>query len=255
MRGAKAGRRGKAEFWYEDDQKLAVCASSGDRMARVERSRLISECLHDWSKTQSALPMTVLDLGCGDGVNLPLLCAWDGRESSSGVVLGLDRWPTRLERAAGQCAQLVQGDASSLPLATGSVDVVLFSHVLEHVDDEEGSLREILRVCRAGALVIVAVPNEGCLLARLRNHVLQRGILSSTDHVRFYTIRRLRRAALCAGLPEPSFVGREGFFFPHTRVTSFIRRFPVTARLERFMGKLVPSQAAGLVVAYHVPSS
>lgn len=243
---------GKSEFWYEDDQRAALSATPGDRDARSERVHLISACLSAWQKRSLVGRPIILDSGCGDGVNLQLLGEWAATLSPPGVVVGLDRWTSRLGKATTAGSQLVQGDVLCLPLRTGSVSAVLISHVLEHIADPETALREILRVCEPGALVVIAVPNEGCFLARIRNHAFQRGILTSTDHVHFFTLRELTRLARGAGLDQPIFIGHEGFFFPHTRITSLIRRRAATAHLERFLRKLAPSQAAGLVIAYEV---
>jgi 2-polyprenyl-6-hydroxyphenyl methylase/3-demethylubiquinone-9 3-methyltransferase len=48
---------------------------------------------------------------------------------------------------------MVQGTAEQLPFATGTFDVVLAYSVLEHVQDLEGSLREIARVLRPRGLL------------------------------------------------------------------------------------------------------
>jgi SAM-dependent methyltransferase len=52
----------------------------------------------------------------------------------------------------------VQGESQSLPLAEGSMDVVLSTYALEHFVFPEESLREMWRVCRPGGLVLLAAP-------------------------------------------------------------------------------------------------
>lgn len=49
-------------------------------------------------------------------------------------------------------------DVTDLPLADRSVDLVLCSHVLEHVDDDRTALREFARVLRPGGAAIIMVP-------------------------------------------------------------------------------------------------
>ena len=49
-------------------------------------------------------------------------------------------------------------DIESLPFATGTVDVVFASHVLEHVRDLVVALREIRRVLRPGGFLVAWVP-------------------------------------------------------------------------------------------------
>lgn len=54
----------------------------------------------------------------------------------------------------------VRGDIGSLPFPSGSFDLVLCSHVLEHVMDDHGAMLELRRVVRDRGLVVVQVPVE-----------------------------------------------------------------------------------------------
>ena len=112
------------------------------------------------------------------------------------------RWPTqliaadystlRIARARNQRASgLIQTSLTALGVQDASIDVVLCNQVLEHVPDCQAALREVRRVLRPGGLLLVGVPNEGSALGLLRNHVLQRSILRSTDHVNMFTRRLL----------------------------------------------------------------
>lgn len=53
----------------------------------------------------------------------------------------------------------VVGDAASLPVADGSVDVVFSSNVWEHVREPEAVADELLRVTRPGGLVFLSYTN------------------------------------------------------------------------------------------------
>lgn len=50
-------------------------------------------------------------------------------------------------------------DGLRLPFQDGTQDYVFSSHCLEHIQDDEGSLREWLRVVKPGGHVIVVVPH------------------------------------------------------------------------------------------------
>jgi SAM-dependent methyltransferase len=53
-------------------------------------------------------------------------------------------------------------DVGALPHADGSLDLVLCSHVLEHVPDDVGAARELARVLAPGAVALIQVPvDEG----------------------------------------------------------------------------------------------
>lgn len=55
---------------------------------------------------------------------------------------------------------VIQGAAESMPLPTGSQDVVLFDNVFEHVDSPAHSLAEIYRVLKPGGIAYVTTLNR-----------------------------------------------------------------------------------------------
>ena len=100
-------------------------------------------------------PRVVLEVGAGEGRITERLRA---RYPTASVV-GLDLLD---EGLAGDWEQLdaamVFGDATRLPVRTGSVDLVVALEVLEHVAEPAAALREIARVCRGS--LIASVPRE-----------------------------------------------------------------------------------------------
>ncbi|MGP1396353.1 MAG: class I SAM-dependent methyltransferase [Inquilinaceae bacterium] len=52
----------------------------------------------------------------------------------------------------------VQADLTDLPFADGAFDVVLTSHVLEHIPDDKAAMAELARILRPGGEAIVMVP-------------------------------------------------------------------------------------------------
>lgn len=96
----------------------------------------------------------VLDVGCGTGANAPVLGA-GGR-----FAVGLDRSATPLRLADAERGHdvRVRADAGALPFADGAFDLVVALDVLEHLDDDHAAARELLRVLRPGAPLIVFVP-------------------------------------------------------------------------------------------------
>jgi hypothetical protein len=107
-------------------------------------------------------------------------------------------------------------------------------------------------VLRPGGLLIVGVPNEGCLMARLRNGIVQRSIQRATDHVHFFTARTLTAALASAGLRVRS-VDRETFFFPCSYINIACNELTAGHWLMSGLRRLLPSQAGGLIVACEKP--
>jgi len=242
--------------WYVADQFHAQLGTDGRRRVIENRWRVFGEMIREWRRRQHASTvLNVLDAGCGDGINLVGLRRIEGDEHLVMNVFGVDYNPLRLGRAekAEPTARLHLASLDQLPYGDGTFDVVLCNHVVEHVPDFALALAELFRVVRPEGLVIVGVPNEGCLIARLRNHVIQRSIIRTTDHVNFFTERILRRALTEAGLQVRQ-VQLETFFFPHSYINAGLNEFAVGHWLMARLRKVCPSQAGGLIVASERPA-
>lgn len=100
---------------------------------------------------------TVLDIGCGAGMDL-LLAAW--RVGPSGRAIGIDMTEAMRERAHETAAaagltnvEVHCADATAIPLPDASIDVVISNGVLNLVPEKEKGFQEIRRVLRpAGRL-------------------------------------------------------------------------------------------------------
>jgi ubiquinone/menaquinone biosynthesis C-methylase UbiE len=103
---------------------------------------------------------TVLDLGCGFGIDSILAAA---RTGPSGRVLALDFLPEMLERTAAAAAQAglenvktVAGEMEAIPLDDESVDVVISNGVINLSPRKARALAECARVLRPGGELCVA---------------------------------------------------------------------------------------------------
>jgi SAM-dependent methyltransferase len=117
----------------------------------VERRRLFASLIRE---ADIAADATIVDIGTGTGANLRLL-----RDMGFTSVTGID--PS--SDAAHWCAKkglgsVRQGDIRALPLPDKSVDLVLATDVVEHVDEDETALSEIRRILRPGGVALITVP-------------------------------------------------------------------------------------------------
>ena len=99
----------------------------------------------------------VLDVGCGSGSYVEPLCQWLGR---GGRMLAADLSGGMLRDLAARSlpafVDLLNGDATRIPLRDGCCDVVLANHVLFHVPQMERAVAEIRRVLRPGGYLVAA---------------------------------------------------------------------------------------------------
>jgi SAM-dependent methyltransferase len=120
---------------------------------------------------------TVLDVGCGDGVFTSVAAMRTPR----GRVVGLD-FSFGMLRALAERSRAVlrvQGDAQVLPIPDASVDVVLATWMLYHVDKPR-ALADYKRVLRPGGRLI-ATTNEDRFLPAL-DDLLQRAASDVAGH-------------------------------------------------------------------------
>jgi ubiquinone/menaquinone biosynthesis C-methylase UbiE len=97
-------------------------------------------------------PLRILDIACATGMSFRFL-------SQYGDIRGIDisEETIRLCKTRG-IDRIVRCDAMKLPFRDGSFDVVLALDALEHFPDDRLAIREIRRIAKPGALVLVTVP-------------------------------------------------------------------------------------------------
>jgi len=99
---------------------------------------------------------SVLDVGCGEGFTLNKLSEnkigkiYEGIDySREAIAIGKKLYPN---------LDLKQGDVYKLPYKDESFDLVICSEVLEHLEEPEKGLRELIRVSKK--YLLLSVPNE-----------------------------------------------------------------------------------------------
>ena len=103
---------------------------------------------------------TVLDLGCGAGMDSILAAR---RVGPTGRVVGVDMTEAMVEKAKANAeaagvtnVEFHHGEADRLPLADGSVDVVISNGVFNLCLDKPKVLAEVFRVLRPGGRIQMA---------------------------------------------------------------------------------------------------
>ncbi|MBM3462155.1 MAG: methyltransferase domain-containing protein [Armatimonadetes bacterium] len=117
----------------------------------VGRRRLFSSEIRLMNLAPGA---AVLDVGTSTGTNLRML-----RELGFANVEGVDFSQEAIAWCAARGLGTVRhGDVCDLPYADASLDLVLATDILEHVEDDDRAAREIRRVLRPGGRALISGP-------------------------------------------------------------------------------------------------
>jgi SAM-dependent methyltransferase len=125
------------EYWFARHEAVYrwIAASLSDR-------------LHD---------AVVVEAGSGEGYGAALL-----RDAGARAVVALeyDEAAVRHARTAYDGIGATRANLAAMPLAPGSVDVLVCLQVVEHLWDLRGFLRDCTSVLRPGGLAVVSTPNR-----------------------------------------------------------------------------------------------
>ena len=121
------------------------------------------------------------------------------------------------------------GNIENIPLETASLDAVMCSEVLEHVDSPKDSIQELVRVLKPGGVMALSVPRY---LPELICWKLSKEYSKTPGgHVRIFKHSQLRDLAVNNGLEYQSFHWAHGLHSPYwwlqclfwnTRETSYV---------------------------------
>jgi len=115
----------------------------------------------------------VLDLGCGDGI---FGDAAGFSDSACGIDYDQDSLSVR--RQILPIAKSTWGDASSMPFAIASFDVVVSNSVLEHLPNLDAVFQEVFRILSPGGKFLFTMT-----IGEFSNHLLALGGLADKIHL------------------------------------------------------------------------
>ncbi len=160
----------------------------------------------------------ILDIGCGSGALLAHL-----RSLGFSHVVGVDPSPTAVASGRSIGLDLRLGTVTDLPKDIETFDLVVLSHVIEHLSNPGEALAVARNVLRAGAFLYVEVPDA----ARLSDYVRLPFLEFNTEHVNYFSAAALRNLAARSGFdavdirgksftlqPGVRYPGISGFFGP-----------------------------------------
>ena len=184
----------------------------------VGRRRIIASVVEDICKQVKDRRPRILDVGCGTGANLLMLSNYGDAE---GVDISEDALAFCRERGL---QKVKHGAAEELPYEDGTFDLVTALDVVEHIDDDVASLREMRRVLRPDGRVLLFVPTF-MFLWGLQDDV--------SNHRRGYRLPELHRVLDQAGFDvERSTYANIIFFAPILIIRQLMRLTGLKAETE-----------------------
>lgn len=187
-------------------------------------------------------PVTVLESGCGEGVNFKHLQQLGFTDSSSYTFTGIDPSPEAVAEARKHDVDARVGDGLSLPFANESFDVVFSRDVLHHLVSDRERKRfheEMIRVTKSGGSVVSIEPEASSfsIIGLALVVPAERGLL----HIRESRISQLLTGA-CITRLCPSSVWR---FVWHYR--SPLRHIPLCKQMVAFFLRVYEAGCARFI--------
>jgi SAM-dependent methyltransferase len=133
---------------------------TGERFTPELRGAIWYEHWHRYCVTlPAARGRRVLDAACGEGYGSWLLA------SEAAEVLGVDVDAAAIAHALARYAtrpnlRYLQASCAALPVAAGSIDLIVSFETIEHLEGQEAMLAEFRRVLAPGGALIISSPNK-----------------------------------------------------------------------------------------------
>jgi len=166
-----------------------------------------------WMRSFFFLPLRrylkgdVLDLGCGIGEIANYVETQD-------QYFGVDINPYCVEYLQGKGLWAKIGSVYQIPLDTSSMDVIILSHVLEHLEEPDSAFAEISRVLKPSGTLIVIVPmHHGYTTDNTHRIFYQPKLLAETAKKHNYEVKSI------SIFPIPwEFLGELFYFFEYRMI-------------------------------------
>lgn len=187
-------------------KKLSIRISDEKYASGTEIERTYKEFARSFVPSDRVLK--ILDIGCGTGVNASKL----GEKGHQ--IIGIDISPVaiekfRLQGFEGKVCDLTKG----IPYGDDCFDLVFASDIIEHLEDTDVFLTEILRVLKPHGNLILSTINSAFWVFRifaLLGYTVSE--VQHPGHIRFFSKRGLTIYATQAGFRSVRVAGRNMYF-------------------------------------------
>ena len=185
----------------------------------------------------------LLDMGCGEGRHS--IGAYIETQAN---ILGLDLSMKDLKIAQNRLndfdtsniksvCQFGEADIVSIPLLDSSLDAVICSEVLEHVNSPQESIKELIRVLKPGGVLALSVPR---FMPELICWKLSKEYSKTPGgHVRIFKHQQLKKLGINNGLEYQSFHWAHGLHSPYWWLQCLFWKTKETSHIVNLYHKLL----------------
>jgi 2-polyprenyl-3-methyl-5-hydroxy-6-metoxy-1,4-benzoquinol methylase len=169
---------------------------------------------------------SILDIGCGAGT----LCLY--YTSKGHKVLGVDISSKAVESAkqSAKFLNLKNAQFQTIPfpkvVPQGKFDFIIFTEVIEHLEDDDLALKKIFSILRPGGICVISTPSKNAPLHRLG---LAKDFDKSVGHLRRYTLEELVKKSKSCGFQVLQTKKTEGI------IRNFLFLNPIAGKFVRFI--------------------
>lgn len=210
---------------YEDKKTATGGGESPYDAARLQKT---AECIAEFLPDKS---VRILDIGCANGGLLGYL-----KKLGYNNLCGLDPSPICAETTKQKYdIETYTGSMFELPDSFGVFDVIILSHVLEHIQDVSSALTNLKDILDKNGILYAEVPDA----KRYLNFYVSPFHYFDTEHINHFSLKFLEKLLMLAnftiiGRGEKEFELHSGTIYPAIWVMArlFNRKIPLNLDLD-----------------------
>lgn len=164
----------------------------------------------------------ILDIGCGEAF---FKFFFDAKCNEKIEWHGVEIWKERADfcKHVGYNVQEANLEKGSLPYENETFDIVLASHVIEHIPNPQQVVKEMGRVLKKGGALLIATPTKPPGIAQLDSWYHNISNRNTGDTQQAFTHNSLEKMILGAlNLPKSALIDKRGF-----RIISARKKLPI----------------------------
>ena len=166
-----------ASFSKYQDHRTGT--GGGETPSDARRLRETARCIADFLPNRSA---RLLDIGCANGGLLVRL-----KEMGFAHVCGFDLPSSCVEHVRKLGIEAHIGSVTEHPPGVGRFDLIILSHVMEHLRDVHQAVRGVERLLQSGGHIYIEVPDA----SEYRSHVVAPFQDFNTEHINHFSMRAM----------------------------------------------------------------